>query len=259
MANDKQHTHELIDDYLNGILKGKALEIFEKRMQVDQSFAREVRLHKLIIEGIQEAENEKLLDVLKQADSEMEEPVVKKISFLKFYRIAALVILLLAVAAYFLFFNENKTDRIFTKYFSPYKNDLISYSRSSEVPQEFYGFSLETYNQAVVGMKAYEKGDYKIAANLFTEAISSGPEKPELIFYLSIAQLENDEVYKAINNLRYLLLLRDFRYHSEAKWYLALALIKAEETATALEILQTIPDNSKYTKKVEQIEKFLSD
>lgn len=257
MTNDNINTHKLIDDYLKGKLKGKALEDFEKKMKEDKSFANEVKFHKLIIEGIIESEDEKLLDVMKQADKEMEAPEVKKVSFLRFYRFAALILLFFAVGAYFLFLNENETDRLYTKYFTPYPNDLVTYTRGNEVPPEFASFSQQTYSKLVTGMKAYEKRDYNLAAAVFTEVISSSPEKPELIFYLAIAQIEQGEPQKAIRNLDYLTLLPDFKYKNEVKWYLAMAYLKVGNEEEALRVLESMPEDSEYNEQVTSIKRVL--
>lgn len=257
MADDNIHTHELIDDYLLGKLEGKALDDFEKRLKKDKSFAKKVELHKLIIEGIIESEDQRIQDIMDQADEELAGPLKRKVLFLKNYRYAAFILVLLAIGAYFLFFNESKTERLFSEYFSPYKNDLITYTRGNKIPADFNELSQESYNKVVSGMKAYDNGQYKKAADLFGQVIEKYSSQPELIFYLSISQLEIDEPQKAVNNLFYLQNLPDFRYKYETVWYLALAYLKKGNKNEALIYLSKIPEQSKYTKQASEIKQIL--
>lgn len=65
MINDENRT-DLIDQYLDGVLSGEALQKFEEQMNIDQDFRKEVALQQKIVHTIKEKERNELRSTIQQ-------------------------------------------------------------------------------------------------------------------------------------------------------------------------------------------------
>ena len=240
MADHSTDQHELIDDYLLGNLSGDKLAACEKRLREDDEFAGKVRLHKLIMQEMAENEDDKIRDIISNADKEMDDPVIRHIPYLMYFSYAAAVLVFIALGVYLIFFYQPLPQKLFTEYFVPYDNDLIASPRSSEIPEQFSHFSEKAYDQILIGMKYYEKGDFEKASEILDNKLFNKTRDPELVFYLALSQLACGKTGEAIGNLESLSEHPDHLYRDEVTWYLALAYLNSGEENRTKELLQKI-------------------
>jgi len=248
--SDRQYEH--IDDYLLGRLSGDGLDAFENRMNEDDKFRQEVELHKKVMIGIIEHEEDKIRDLMLKADRELDDPVNRKIPVYKYFRLAAVVLLLISVGVFLIFYNTSTNEKLFSRYFDPYENDLVMSSRSDQMPDVLADLKPEQVEKIITGMKNYDRGKFEKASQYLDQDFIK--EKDEIRFYLALSQLADGQDTQAINNLERLVKIPQFRYNKEVSWYLALALLKTEkEDESRTLLVQISKSNSPFSRKAKAL------
>ena len=145
--------------------------------------------------------------------------------------IAAIVALVVA----FNMFNNQFGEKLYQAYFIvPDNGTFISRGTFSDIfleMVEFYDYyNNEQYAEAL-----------QFAVSTFDEAELT--ENPELLFYISICQLETNKISDAEENLMLLSKFGDsFFYYQSVDWYLALTYLKQNKKDRAKDILIKIKD-----------------
>ncbi len=254
MAEKDNILHQQIDDFFAGRLSGEELASFEKNLKEDTDFASKVKMHKLIIRGIREFEEDNVLKLIMQtADAELENISPPQISDRKLYLYSAAAIAIILTGIYFLFIFESQSQKLFKKYFTLYPNQ-ISLSRSIEIPEEFSHFSEKEYEMILNAMRYYDKGDYNKTCNILENLTLSTSKDPKVLFYLAISQMEEGKINMAIQNLKYLSEQPKHDFQPDAKWYLALAYLHEGQNNDASIILKQLSTaRNEYTNKAEEL------
>src|SRR5438045_243087 len=118
---------ELIEKYLEGKLIGDALILFEKRMENDFQFKKEVELQRLTILAIQREGRSDLREKIKLIAKDIEPISITWYSHLPFIIVAAAsVILILSLGIYFTLQNNKEESRL-VKNKNSNKNDSIGF------------------------------------------------------------------------------------------------------------------------------------
>jgi tetratricopeptide (TPR) repeat protein len=139
-------------------------------------------------------------------------------------------------------------------YVSPDKIELIKTEdqlRGTEylVP----GMSSQNSESAIEGLTYFEIGDFKNAVGYF-ERIDSLDSHPDVLLYLSIAQLKSNRSIDAIKNFEYLASIKDFKSSELVNYYLSLGYIQSGEIVKARRILRRIIENKRqYSKEASEI------
>ena len=247
---------ELIERYLLGEATSEEKNAVEQRLKRDQEFAEEVDFVRRVILATREKGEEIFRDKLnelegsladkleKQADTEMGKGVEtrKTVPFFrrKWFYYAATIAAVVAIGTFFMLQQGRQGPRLFGKYFTAYPNEIITYARGDQVPEGYDQFTQQEYNLIVRAMKYYERKNFEKARELFEANIRKIPENAGLMVYLSICQMQTDKHQAAIQNLEYVLGLSNPPLEKQAQWYLALAHLKNNQTAKAVELLQAI-------------------
>ena len=223
---------ELIEQYLDGKLKGADLELFDEKLQTDHQFALEVTGYRNTIESIDAYGRDLFSESIAGWEEELEESAkekeVKIVPFKRYVAIAATLLLLLIPAAYLIFFYQSQESRLFAQHFQPYENitNVRSDDRSNELLQQ--------------GMTAYDSKAYRQAIELLNEYVHANQSDATAIFYLGEAYLANDQPEQA--ETQYLAVVEngDNVFVEIAQWHLALTYLKQDKTEQLQELLQSI-------------------
>jgi len=130
----------IIEQYIAGELKGKALEDFEEKLQNDPDFAADVKISQALHKHVSK-KNVDFLEAVKEADEAYhtkpettQQAVPQSITRVRFMRrlLAAASILLLVAAGWWLISQNLSTpEQVFAEYYEKYAPDTMMSGRSS--------------------------------------------------------------------------------------------------------------------------------
>jgi len=250
-----------IDQYLSGELDGELLEIFDKRLQRDESFAKEVEHHTDLLKGIAIFSERSIKDDLDQVQSELErdkfftkpsnvrtttdtsppEAKVVQFSFRKVLAYAATVLLLVSAGFWFFYQNSTTSQDHFASHYYPYQ-DVLTEDILDELSS--FGFGevsekdkLKELNSCMV---LYNKKSFQLANSAFEKYLKKYPNDLEAKFYQSLSLIELEKYNQAIDQLYILHKTEGFKFKKEATWYLALVYLKNQQTELANQLLKII-------------------
>ena len=140
-------------------------------------------------------------------------------------------------------FNDKSGEELFLAYYAIPDNEItISRGGISDLSPKIQELTSEFYD-------LYDKKQYSDALKSVTSTVGSDELKkiPELLFYISICQLELNKTSDAERNLKQLSKLGDSFSHFQAvDWYLALTFLKKNQTDDAKSLLEKIKDEKRY-------------
>jgi len=155
-----------------------------------------------------------------------------------FYRIAAIIVLLISVAAVIYFTTQTKADhqKLFAEYFKPYPNVITTKGLNEELLS--------------AGMFYYDMEKYDSAIIFYTKMLENNPQNKEVLFYKGICFLAMNKPDEAIESLNKVVSDEMAPYRNSGYWYLALAYLKAGNNQRSKEILSVIAEEeSSHSKK----------
>lgn len=145
-----------------------------------------------------------------------------------------LIITIVGAFVYWYFFfstHENRNQELFKKYFKAYPNTWTSDVANTQ----------DSSDLKYAAMRYYDSHNYKLALEAFHEFEPQEQEDGYYNLYLGICGLESGFVNIAIINLiNSADNFKDFNLVYSAKWYLALAYLRAERNRECIEILNEI-------------------
>lgn len=220
-----------IEQYFEGKLHGETLREFEERLKTDESFASLVDRYKAAIKGIRLFGKEELKKKLKTIHNELEIKETKKPFDIKWYLAAASVAAIITIVTVF-YFTADQTysnDKLYAMHYQTYDADI---STRSGIPNSELALfkALEQYNA-----KNYEE-----ATVLFNEILTNDKSNMEALFFLGLSQMEQEKFDDAIRSLESIIECESVIYMSNARWYLGLCYLKADNNKKALEQFKTI-------------------
>ena len=237
---------ELIDGYLKGALNKKQKDLFDTSLENDPNFAKEFREIKEIHDGIKTVAR---LEALKTIEN-VEEELKSKESTLNTFKMKKSVIAaasLILIAA-FSFFTLTKSDSnptlqsVFQENYEPYDN-IYGIVRGADD---------EDISLNAKAFKAYDLGDFDLAASTFSEVVKTEQTAVNYL-YMGLSNLEASNIDEAIKNLNATLNNFD-EFDSQAQWYLALAhLSNGDEDAALSNLVSLTLENSIYKAKAESV------
>lgn len=251
---DMKNYKDLIDKYLDGELEGDKLQIFEKMMEEDSEFLREVDFQKEVREAIAEEDVLELREKLQRiAESDQEKCRTipgKKIV----YTMAAAVIGIVLMAGTWLLLKQFNPDpsELYAQYYSPYEN---VYSIRSAVTQN----TME--EPATKAFRNYNKNDWTEAEKYFASAINNNPGNISYLFYAGIVKLELNKTEEALHHFKKVIQEEEGLFTQQAYWYISLAYLKSGNTDKAESYLNFIVDHEMIRKEEAEslLDKILSD
>lgn len=234
---------EIIGQYLNGELKGAELEAFEEKLKTDTQLQKELKLEqdldkiildedifdfrKEVVEVRQEMKNEEPFENNEQNKTLEIKLGDRNQSSNKWYLIAASVIIMVGLAGYFYYlqYQTVSNERLFAQYYSAYPSDLAE--RSDDISSS---------DPFILGLIEYEEGNFIDASRFLSLAVENDYQNFSAYLYLGISFLEMDSLSKAINGFNLIINDHNNLFTDQAKWYLALTYIKANDKKYQKEI-----------------------
>lgn len=124
--------------------------------------------------------------------------------------------------------------------------------------ESYDGYGNSRKPEALTGRDYYNKGDYANALPYFEVQLQTEPNNSELLLLCANCYLETENPEAAAAQLDLILLQVENEYTEEAKWYLALAKIKLNQTAEARIILnEIIAEEGEYKRDAKKVLKDL--
>ncbi len=148
--------------------------------------------------------------------------------FIRYSSLAAAAV----IASVFIIRSLLTTDdpqRMFSKYYEPFKA-VSSVTRSADQAES------NSFSKAI---DSYKAGDYKSAADGFSEAMLNATEVYSAGFFLGVTEIELGNFAKAINLLNGVVNQKS-GFTKEAYWYLGLAYIKSGNKTKASECFEIL-------------------
>ena len=215
-----------IDAYVNGELKGLALEKFEALLETNKDIRMEVQLKKQLQEGFEIVEAKELKKRFKtiKKDALQSQSNVRSISWMKYAVAASFLALVLFGLNKTLFVDSAPVDN-YANYFEAYPMDI--YDRSDA---NVLGSQAKT---------AYENKNYTAAIPTLTQLIESDAAI-QWKLYRGISYLESGNIQAAITDLQQVQNANDMTWSDHGSWYLALAYLKADNPALTKSTLQSL-------------------
>lgn len=212
---------ELIANYFLNTLSGDDRRIFDDLLKNDPDFASEIEFQKQVKHAVAAREH----DVLKQKLQYFESQMRTTASRIKWWLAAASIVFFVSIG-YYIFNNNVSNIELFNDYYQPAQNIVQPIVRSAIADEKTAAFI------------AYQKGDYKMAQQLFN-TLYQKTQDSELLFYEGISLIETNDLESAINKLELHSHYSD-AVSNKTNWYLALAYIKQNNLEKAKTILMEI-------------------
>lgn len=247
---EKERQHELIEKYLAGTLAAADEADFEGLRQ-EPAFNETLRLHRQLAENLSSEKLHRFRAQVQAADqawAQGQKPTakVRRLTFGRQIGIAASLLLLLALSLYLLGpFSGTQADTLFALHFEPYQMVLNQRSETADLPLQQQGIA------------AYQSGDYQAAAAAFRQLAAEAPQQELFSFYAALSDLAAGAATTAVARLEVLSREGSDGLQQQSRWYLALALLKAEETARCKDTLSQIKAGDYRYQKAQELLKQL--
>lgn len=235
----EKHTYddEDLDRYLLDTMDTSEKRAFEQQLAADTALADAVALHQDTIAGIQLDSSQALKKHLQEVEASLageEQPPLtterkKTIQRPLITWLALAASLLTVMLLGYLFLPDTSPEAMYVTYYQPYPNLINPAQRSAEIQEETV---LER------AMRAYDSQQYIQALALFEQGDAFS--NPGYTFYYGVSYLGINQPEKAIPLLERVANEQDSLFCNPARWYLALAHLKANNTTAALPYLKQL-------------------
>lgn len=240
MEQDNSQETELIEQYLNGALKGDALASFEERVKRDKSFAQEVAIMRSMMDAVEMSGEEKLKDILKGVEQKLDkasffketEPKVVKMEPKKRFNWLALAASIAALVVALVWFNQDGQPTPEEAYAKFYKKEVKILGETLD-DLEVFGMgdpNKSQKDQLSAALKLIETDNYQVAVDSLEEYLALHNPDPTASYYLGNAYMNLSKYGKAIEVLSPLIKLTDFKLLDWSKYDLALSYSMLETT-----------------------------
>ena len=222
---------DLTYGYFSNSLTDDELKLLEDLLATDREFLDEFNFEKNLKKVAGRHETQTLKTRLKDYESNRKEDIQIQPSKFKFYSIAALLLVLLAIGwfAYNTVFNLNYQE-LYADNYQNYPNTVFEITRSDSDD------SIE--RQAFV---AYESGDYHLAIEKFKLI----PSRDYSNFYLAQSYTQENKSTNAILLYKEIIAKKQ-QFGAESHWYLALLYLKNKDKSSAKRYLENLISKYEY-------------
>lgn len=239
--NRSSSTFDRIEDFLANRLSTEDHKAFIKEIAIDPKLQIEVEKHRALRDVLQD---KKLLNFKKNLQSiqqefyeeESMEGVAKQKPFFKYWKIAAIVVLLLGISGvvWQTFLPKDTMQDLYTAYYTPYP---ITDGIRSETNKEW----VETL------LQHYTAGNYDKVISVF-ENLDTIPLTDEIRLCIGNSYLHINKEQKAI--AMFTNIPSDSGFYEDALWYMALTYLKVKQKDKCiLKLEDIIHYNGKYQSK----------
>lgn len=241
----------LIEKYLANEMSDKEQRGFEELLINDPDLMKEFVMRKEVDNAIVEDDILNLRDKLGDIINEKPTFSIKIKKPMIYTSVAAVVVLLIIVGNFIILPVKNRENiDIFQSYYSPYPTIMCfrSVVDKTEVEEILYK-----------AFCFYDEGKYEQASSCFNEVLNIDSKNYMSQFYLSICEIENNNLQNANEYLNDLILKKDHVFIEHAYWYLALTKLKQNNFQDAESILnKVVQENMARKADAEVILKYLN-
>jgi hypothetical protein len=238
----------------------KRKQLKENIIELDKEF-QDFEFDKNISNAFQVEQRQELKRKLKLIDKNIESRphlTITKRPYLKALSIAASILLFIGIWQ-----PQHLSDKkLYSDYLSKLDNNSISDYTSTEIINEQNGLRggeehFRNYNdletkQLLDAIEMVKQKKFEYALGIFNTHHIVKEKNPGLTLYVSIAQLNTDNLNDAILNLEYLSKLSGFIYQDESKFHLAFAYLKLGERIKAKQLLKELVNSkSKFSSQAQ--------
>ena len=233
--------------YLDGDLDPKEIIEFEKQLLNNTSLVEDFNYIKEIEDTLKETEIEGFKQSLRKVhiafvEYEYIENEIDDMKFIipinrwyyKLYKIAAVITLIIAtgfILKITISDNATKNNKIFSKYYYPYKSEISM--RSTESSLNNFDLALEKYKNC----------NYNKAVEYFNKIQI---QDTTVFFYKGLAYLGNGDLIEALKILSPLAANPGNRYYNQSKWYVSLIWLKLNKPEIAIKHLEWLVKNDSF-------------
>ena len=214
---------ERIERFLNNEMDAAESAAFAAALKNDASLRDKTEEVKLLLLGVKEAAvKEKLKDYHTEIKPAAKTPVLS----MKRWLVAASVIIVAGVAAWFFLVNKTDADKkLYSKYYTPDPGLATVMSSSSN-----YDFEK--------AMVEYKNGDYNKALATWKQLLTQKEDNDTLIYFVGAASQAAGKEEEAIAQLQKIAGNPNSAFYNDACWYLGLCYIKKGDKAQAKTYLE---------------------
>ncbi|CAN5179528.1 hypothetical protein BH23BAC1_BH23BAC1_48680 [soil metagenome] len=235
-----------IQRYLDGDMSRAERLEFEDELQHDPALESLTENYRMITNGIRYHARQDAWNTIQQLEQEFSDEEIETTSsgrrFLPVYAVAASLSILVLGLAYIIYFNLNKSNRLFEEHFTPYQALVHAPTRSEDIP-----FTLKER-----AFSAYSNESYQQAISLFEE-IDAGENDPFIWFYLGNSHLAIDNPEPAIEYFQKVL-SEQTPLKPQAQWYLGLSFLAKGDKDEAKAVFGSLAnDTSSYSERAKSI------
>lgn len=156
---------------------------------------------------------------------------------LKWLAAAAIFLILISAASYFIFYKTTSGEKLFAAYYERLPADFAT--RSPEAGNDDLDLSLRLYNT----------GKFQEATGELRKIVQKQPDDYAAGLYLGICYMETDQENNAASEFRKVLNSGDPVFEEHALWYLSLSYIKAGQTSLAIPMLKKLAGSQTFYKE----------
>lgn len=219
---DSQEAQELIDAYLMEKLDEVTLADFETQMRLFPNFRAKVDEQRILFKS---AEEHNLKNSLDEYHKEIQNVPEKRGINMGWLALAASFLVLLSVSTWAILRSGNSSEKVFAANFKPDPGFPTTMGTSSEY--DFY-----------YGMVNYKRKEYAEAISRWEPIYGANPENDTLVYFLGVANLANGNARQAKKYLQMAKKKTESTFYEDAKYYLALSLLKENKIEEAIQTLE---------------------
>lgn len=223
-----------IKKYFNGELTESEVDVFNKMLEEDESFSRDVEQYEFVFGTSR----------FKSRDNSKHDGRIGTrgrwfgITFNKPVGLALLLVFCVSVVVTIQnesFYSDVDSNTLFNEYFEPYPNIVSPTTRSTVV---------DSNSSIHVALAAYDAANYTDAITLLGEIQVGHQHDDVALFYRAMALMATNQSNLAIKSLKK---IRDgSMLENQKNWYLALAYIQSSDISMATDVLESIIQDESY-------------
>lgn len=207
---------------------------FMEKLSSDAALKKEVDEMQVLLLGIQEATlAEKLNSFHKNTEQEQRVSKSAKVFSLQRLLLAASVIGIMVLSAWFAWFKKSETENLFAQYFKPDAGLMTAMGSTDN-----YAF-----DKAMVD---YKTGNYSAAITSWAKLQMKQPANDTLNYFLGAAHLAANNADRAIEYFQKVVILPAGPFFYDAAWYLGLSYVKEKKPKEAVAFIRKSNHPQKY-------------
>lgn len=220
-----------IEEYLEGMMTSEEKLVFEQRLSQEPALSKAHEMEISARELIMQAGRLELKNTLEALDAQIQnEPIQKSLMPMwvkNSMRVAALLILFVAVYQVFLNSDAVNTSEVYDTYFETYAAPSLERDGRTDLNWNLVveSYQNEAYKEALVFLKKSEGEVPDYLIDFYTGMSLMAVQPPE--FGLAVQNFDK-------------VLATDNDYHQQAEWYMGLALLKMEKEEEAVVLFKRI-------------------